>query len=177
MKSGTCTSIWRSPSALMTACGTSWNTGSVSLPAEAFGEAQGLLYLIFRENLEIALGKNFADFTALWSAFLHLLLTVSNAGTGTIPLPLWWYLIQRVTLLTADQTRSGPQNPDFSSIRNLFIRCLLTTVPWSCDWHVLEPGLQGLPQPLTEVAFLPTLSPRLLTLGGQTFHMPLSCQN
>ncbi|KAG5215170.1 hypothetical protein JEQ12_000746 [Ovis aries] len=38
-----------------------------------------------------------------------------------------------------DQTRSGPQNPDFSSIRNLFIRCLLTTVPWSCDWHVLEP--------------------------------------
>ena len=41
----------------------------------------------------------------------------------------------------------------------------------------MEPGLQGLPQPLTEVAFLPTLSPRLLTLGGQTFHMPLSCQH
>ena len=85
--------------------------------------------------------------------------------------------MQRVTLLTADQTRSGPQNPDVSPIRNLLIRCLLTTVPWSCDWHVLEPGLQGLPQPLTEVAFLPTLSPRLLTLGGQTFHMPLSCQH
>ena len=50
-------------------------------------------------------------------------------------------------------------------------------MPWSCDWHVVEPGLQGLPQPLTEVAFLPTLSPRLLTLGGQTFPMPLSCQN
>ena len=47
---------------------------------------------LFRENLEVALGKNFADFTALWSAFLHLLLTVSNAGTRTIPLPLWWYL-------------------------------------------------------------------------------------
>ncbi|KAI4590571.1 hypothetical protein MJG53_001620 [Ovis ammon polii x Ovis aries] len=76
-----------------------------------------------------------------------------------------------------DLTRSGPQNPDFSSIRNLFIRCLLTTVPWSCGWHVLELGLQGLPQPLTEVSFLPTLSPWLLTLGGQTFHMPLSCKN
>jgi len=41
---------------------------------------------------------------------------------------------------------------------------------------VVEPGLQGLLQPLTEMAFLPTLSPRLLTLGGQTFHVPLSCQ-
>lgn len=80
---------------------------------------------LFRENLEVALGKNFADFTALWSAFLHLLLTVSNTGTRTIPLPLWWYLIQRVTLLTADQTRSASQNSDISSILNLLIHCLL----------------------------------------------------
>ena len=80
---------------------------------------------LFRENLEVALGKNFADFTALWSAFLHLFLTVSNAGSRTIPLPLRWYLIQRVTLLTADQTRSGSQNSDFPSILNLLIHCLL----------------------------------------------------
>ena len=80
---------------------------------------------LFRENLEVALGKNFADFIALWSAFLHLFLTVSNAGSRTIPLPLRWYLIQRVTLLTADQTRSGSQNSDFPSILNLLIHCLL----------------------------------------------------
>ena len=80
---------------------------------------------LFRENLEVPLGKNFADFTALWSAFLHLFLTVSNAGSRTIPLPLRWYLIQRVTLLTADQTRSGSQNSDFPSILNLLIHCLL----------------------------------------------------
>ena len=43
---------------------------------------------LFRENLEVALGKNFADFKAMWSAFLHLLLIASNAGTRTIPLPL-----------------------------------------------------------------------------------------
>ncbi|XP_040501448.1 myomegalin isoform X5 [Ursus maritimus] len=40
VKSGTCVSGWRSPSALMTACGSSSNTGSAARPVGMVGEAR-----------------------------------------------------------------------------------------------------------------------------------------
>ena len=97
----------------------------------------------------------------------------------TIPLPLLLYLTSESN---SPHCRSNqiwsPESSDFSFTLKLLICCLLTSVPWFCDWHVVEPGLQGLPQPLTKVAFLATLllpSSRLLTLGGGPFQTPLPC--
>lgn len=39
---------------ITTACGSSWNTGSAPLPAEAVGEAQAFLFLVvIRELLKV----------------------------------------------------------------------------------------------------------------------------
>ena len=164
----------------MTACGSSWNTGSAPLLRNGRRGTGPPISGLFRENLKVALGKNFADFKALWYAFLHLSLgRGQDSGSGTRPIPpsLLLYMSSENNSPHCRSNRSTPQNPDISSILNLLICRLLTSVPWSCDWHLVEPGLQGLPHPLTEVAFRPTLSPRLLTVGGQTFHMPVSCQH
>ena len=162
----------------MTACRSSWNTGSVSLPEEAVGGAQGLLFLVYLWRIwRLPLGRTLQISKHSGRLSSTGFLQSTRQGARTIPLLLWWYLSSE------SNSPHCRYNQVWSPESWLLIHSKSTHL-LPADFCALVLWLArggarsaGPPQPLTEVAFQPTLSPRLLTLGGQTFHMPVSCQH